>query len=524
MVLSILCISVSVSAAEVYTITLTGTDGDTYDAYMIFSATTTGEEGNEKVGYTLNPDFAGYFTEEFLEEKGYNSAVEYVSSLSEATTEDIDAFAASIMNYAVGNDSITPAGSGKTSIQVESKGYYLIVEETSEYDARSLAILEVATKNETVAVKSSAPTLLMKVYDDDSKAYIDVTDVSFDEEIIYRLTGSISAMRGYTQYDYEMIVDYDDGIDFNSIESVTFKDSSGNTVASSEGISYNVVEGTNTFSIVFSGMKNAIARGIKSVEVEYSATVNADKFILRNGSSGSGGSLSKAVLKYSSDPYNIDKTNTTAADNTMVYSYSMSIHKVDAKSAEAEEGETPDYVYLEGASFKIYSDVDTNNPVYLKATSTPNTYKVVTSATDGAVTEVTTDSTGKITLLGMDSATYYIKETKAPAGYNPILGKINADITTEYTKDGVDKSNGFIVTDRQNLATITSSFVVEGAGSDMPGNVIVRILNNVGGALPQTGGSGTMPFKVYGLSVVLLAGLVLVYLYRSSSKNKKTNN
>ena len=519
MLFSLLC--VSVSAAEVYTITLTGTDGDTYDAYMIFSATSTGEGEDEKIGYTLNPDFAGYFTPEFLAEKGYNSAVEYVSSLSDATTEDIDAFAASIMNYAVGNDSISPAGSGKTSIQVENKGYYLIVEETSEYDARSLAILEVATKNETVAVKSSAPTLLMKVYDDDSKAYIDVTDVSFDEEIIYKLTGSISAMRGYTQYTYEMIVDYDDGIDFNKIESVTYKDSSGNTVASSEGISYDVVKGTNTVKFVFTGMKNAIARGISSVEVEYSATIDADNFVLRNGTSGSGGSLSKAVLKYSSDPYDIDKTNTTAADNTMVYSYSMSIHKVDAKSAE---GENPSYVYLEGASFKIYSDVDTNNLVYLKETGTKNTYKVVTSETADAITEVTTDETGKITLLGMDSATYYIKETKAPTGYNPILGKISADITTEYVKDGVDKSNGFLVTDRQNLATITSGFVVEGADSDMPGNVIVRVLNNVGGSLPQTGGSGTMPFKVYGLSVLLLAGLVFVYLYRSSEKNKKTNN
>ena len=42
--------TVSVSAAEVYTITLTGVDGDTYDAYMIFSATSTGEGENEKIG------------------------------------------------------------------------------------------------------------------------------------------------------------------------------------------------------------------------------------------------------------------------------------------------------------------------------------------------------------------------------------------------------------------------------------------------------------------------------------------
>ena len=118
MLFSLVC--VNVSAAEVYTITLEGTDGDTYDAYMIFSATSTGEGENEKIGYTLNPDFAGFFTEEMLAAAGKNSAVEYVASLS--TASDIDAFAETIMNYAIGNADISPAGSGKTAIQVPSKG------------------------------------------------------------------------------------------------------------------------------------------------------------------------------------------------------------------------------------------------------------------------------------------------------------------------------------------------------------------------------------------------------------------
>ena len=79
-----------------------------------------------------------------------------------------------------------------------------------------------------------------------------------------------------------------------------------------------------------------------------------------------------------------------------------------------------------------------------------------------------------------------------------------------------------MITDRQNLAIITSSFAVEDETSDMPGNVKVTVQNSVGGSLPQTGGSGTMPFKVYGLSILVLACGVLLFLNRS--KDKKVNN
>ena len=508
MMFSLVC--VNVSAAEVYTITLTGTDGDTYDAYMIFSATSTGEGENEKIGYTLNPDFAGYFTEEFLAGKGKNSAVEYVASLS--TASDIDAFAAEIMNYAIGNDSISPAGSGKTSIQVPSKGYYLIVEETSEYEARSLAMLEVTTKNEEVAVKSSAPTLLMKVHDDDSDSYIDITDISFDEEIEYKLTGSISAMKGYTQYTYQMDIEMDAGIAFKDIEEVVFKNSAGGTVATPNNITYDVTENTNSVTITFSGIKNATANGITSVEVVYSATPVSDKFVLRNGTNGNGGVHSRAKLTYSADPYNTGKTNSTAWDDTLVYSYSMSIHKVDATNNDE---------FLSGASFKLFSDAANNNPVYFKEKST-NVYDVVPSGTAGAVEELTTDNTGIITILGLDATTYYLKETAAPTGYNPLLGNVNANINAVYKKDGVAKDDSLLIEDRQNLAKITSSFAVEGDDSDMPGNVVITVENSVGGSLPQTGGSGTMPFKVYGLSILVLACGVLLFLNRS--KDKKANN
>ena len=78
----VLSLSVTVFGAD-STITLTGTDGDTYSAYQIFSATSTEIGGTEYIGYTLNSDFAEFFTETKL--SGYPSAVEYVKAQSSAS-------------------------------------------------------------------------------------------------------------------------------------------------------------------------------------------------------------------------------------------------------------------------------------------------------------------------------------------------------------------------------------------------------------------------------------------------------
>ena len=94
------------------------------------------------------------------------------------------------MNYAIANADISPAGSGKTAIQVPSKGYYLIVEETSIYEARSLAMLEVTTKSERPAYEivglfeNNVPVSEFEVYFDSPKTKefsIELESVLLDE-------------------------------------------------------------------------------------------------------------------------------------------------------------------------------------------------------------------------------------------------------------------------------------------------------------------------------------------------------
>ena len=111
---------------------------------------------------------------------------------------------------------------------------------------------------------------------------------------------------------------------------------------------------------------------------------------------------------------------------------------------------------------------------------------------DGGHTNATPTTTliannGKISLIGLDKATYYLKETKAPSGYNQL--------------DGFEKIE---VTNKDMVAT----------GTDYSNAVVIE--NNAGAELPSTGAMGTTMFITFGMVVVLATGLLLVTKKRLS--------
>lgn len=486
-VLLVFSLSVSVFGAD-STITLTGTDGDTYQAYQIFSATSTIVGGDELIGYTLNSDFEGFFTPTRL--GSYPSAVDYVKAQSDAS--DAAALANALMDYVIAED-LTPTAEGTTTLDV-NKGYYLIIEKDNTVGARSLAMLEVTTKAHSVAVKSSTPTLTLKVLDDDSSTYIDIADTAINETLKFKLTGSVTNMKGYTNYTYTIHNTLEEGLTYDDIESVTYYDGSSNPVTP-VGVTYTVEDkGNGQFDIKFVGMKNAANSNVASVEVVYTATTNDDIVY------GNDGNLASAYLTYSKDPYDLSLTENTVVDNVIVYSYTMDIHKIDA---------TTD-AFLSGATFSIYSDSGATNLVSLLATGEDDTYKVVPSGTAGAVTQVSTDDTGIIYIEGLDATTWYLKEITPPVGYNALISVLSVNITADY--DG--KDDNFALMDRTGLATIGSNYQTTETGA----KIVVE--NSVGGTLPQMGGTGTTMFKMAGLSFALIGVAVLGTCYLVVSKKK----
>lgn len=104
------------------------------------------------------------------------------------------------------------------------------------------------------------------------------------------------------------------------------------------------------------------------------------------------------------------------------------------------------------------------------------------------VTEVTTDENGDAAIYGLAYGTYYIVETKAPAGFNlltqPIAVIIN-DVSHLTAADGWEDSAGSVVDN--TLHIINTKFV-----------------------LPDTGGMGTTVFTVVGLGIIAAAGMLLL--------------
>jgi LPXTG-motif cell wall-anchored protein len=118
-------------------------------------------------------------------------------------------------------------------------------------------------------------------------------------------------------------------------------------------------------------------------------------------------------------------------------------------------------------------------------------YRVATAADTNVIEEFEV-ANGMLRIAGLDSGTYYLEETKAPAGgYNPL-----------------EERQSFTI-DSNNIDAIMSD------GKPQQGSG-VQVVNKSGTILPGTGGLGTLLFTVLGGSTVLGSGVVLVTKKRMS--------
>ena len=154
------------------------------------------------------------------------------------------------------------------------------------------------------------------------------------------------------------------------------------------------------------------------------------------------------------------------------------------KYAKGENGENK---ALKGAQFSLYPKKGCSPGTELSFRQQQKEegyegviYKKLADGTDG-MTVITTDATGRFRLEGLKAGTYYLKEIKAPDGYN--LLKKPVEIT-------IDETGSVLV------------------GNETADEVLVE--NKTGALLPSTGGVGTGIF--YGTGAALMAGAGLVFL------------
>ena len=160
----------------------------------------------------------------------------------------------------------------------------------------------------------------------------------------------------------------------------------------------------------------------------------------------------------------------------------------------------------------------------------------------------TSDAAGRLNFSGLDAGEYWLKETKAPAGFvkqsDPVKVTISAtfdtkNVTEYYDQEGnwwdvdgegrtaytyeVKELKSYKVTYGEDASEYTFGHAHESKDSDIKWSVDSSkeapqsIVNTKGVELPSTGGMGTTLFYIIGAILVVGAGIVLVTRRRMSA-------
>ncbi|MDD6799295.1 MAG: SpaH/EbpB family LPXTG-anchored major pilin, partial [Firmicutes bacterium] len=383
-------------------------------------------------------------------------------------------------------------------------GYYLLVDITPnlpENDAYNSALLQV-TKNSSVTIekKYEVPTVDKAIVEGENT--VEATDVNIGDTVTFRLTGTLpSNYADYETYKYVFHDTMSAGLTFNSASVAVKVD--GNTIEPSE---YSVVtsnlDANCTFEVVFENLKIAAPAATKDskIVVEYTATLNSNAVI------GSSGNPNIVKLEYSNNPNatgdGTPTTGKTPEDKVIVFAYELDVTKVDgAKKDDGNYTKTlkdAEFVLYRGEGDNIeYAVVDENS----KISGWTKTLTVPEGQTGTAASVLKSGADGTFKVTGLDADTYYLKETKAPAGYNQLTDpiKIVISATVETSED-------------DPALTALTIKVGEGDvqnGTLSTGIVAMTVENNAGSLLPSTGGIGTTIFYVVGGLFVVAAGVLL---------------
>ena len=562
----ILTMSMTAFAADASTGTLTVNNtvaGKTLDLYQIFTAT----KSENNVAYTLNSAYEGFFrtkvengsslSGEDLSEAAYN----YVKTQVGTDGSNGAAFAKDIMGWILGNTATVEAThttanttAGSTVISELAYGYYVVyplgATDTSaapgEQDYTSVASLVSVTGNDaTINMKSNYPTVDKKIIPAQSGsgitvgAIVDDTwagvhhmelddendpedtiaprgaadekkagDFGIGDTVTYQLTSKVPDMTGYNSYTFKFSDTLSKGLDLKEVLSVkvgnttlTAKKTGANTYA----LAYDKT--TRTLTVTLNDFYNSYKdRTGETITVVYTATLNKDAVI------GMNPNTNKAVVEYSNDP----KSNGTGKSEPSivdVHTFDFTIYKYYLKD-ETQTG-------LANAEFELYKAneagdaadtnakiniVDEGNGVYRQATADEAKATGFTSA------KIVSDADGKVLVKGLDAGTYYLRETKAPEGYNKLLSDIKVEIKPVYDET-TGKLTSYSVDYTYNGKTTNGAAITN--KTDSPE---VAVENKTGAQLPSTGSKGAL--------MVTLAGIVLFGVLTASKAfgKKKANN
>jgi fimbrial isopeptide formation D2 family protein/LPXTG-motif cell wall-anchored protein len=463
-------------------------DDATYKAYMMFvlESYASSEEGAAH-SYKVADGW-----DDFVAEGGEGAALFTVDDNGYVTANDDatgSAIAEAAMKYVERKGTAldvaaTLPDNGSYTVGDLALGYYFV-----DSSLGALCSLDTTNPSATIQEKNAAHSLDKKVKEGTS--WQDENDVNVGDTVEFKATITIAG----PVFDLVMHDTMDDGLTFAEVSKVMLNEGT-DKATELNGAHYSVLTGDavsdgHTFDVDFSVTFEDTLKNGDVITVYYSATLNSnavEQTAEEAEHTAEEAELNKAHLTYK-DTNNVE--HETEDDITRTYTWKMSVFKF---------GNNDETKGLAGAKFVLYKNATTANG----ETTYSNPVKVTTgTAVDGVdiykvdsasnTTEIITGESGKFEIRGLDAGTYYLVEEDAPAGYNELKEAKTVVINHDGQMNADDKNGD------QKIEA--GEYETE-----------IKVNNNSGTELPETGGMGTT--LIYTLGAILAVGSLILLVVK----------
>lgn len=452
----------------------------------------------DKYSYSLNEDYKE--TIKTILNCSENEIIGKIAAYKDKG-EDIKRFAKKFEENYKGGKCTTAnitAPSDRTTVSQLEPGYYLIVLDNA---SQINPVITTVNGDATINLKEEAPSIDKKAFDKDGKP---ATDVQIGDIVTYTITTTIP--KKFTTY--KITDTLSKGLNFVNFDGTDI------TVPGTLKINVKLrdkgqLEGgtdiTDTCRIVADVDKNQEQKEKMTIDLKdyinkeetqrdyigktliitYKAKVNAEAQVTEKNS---------AKLEYGNNP---DKTITTKPEEVKTPTFPVHIKKTDKANKTS---------FLSGAEFELYPDNGGQaGTTAIKVIGSGGVYKINPNQSEEpgniklvTIDEIKTknfDKTGGYNLVinGLKAGTYWLRETKAPDGYN--LLKNDIKITVTNNKDGSYEISKDDIKAEKNIITIE---------------------NTSGVHLPETGGTGTLLLTAVG---ALLVAVAMIRFMRRKQEN-----